>query len=535
MNTRTRNVFTWQGALVLLGLSTLCLAQVAQGPNAKQQRADEYLTHAIRSEQAGDYSEAAEQYQKALAIFPKMAVAHYRLALCYKKLGPDQRNKVIASLRDALRNAGDTFEYERSARSLFCEVSLPPLTKAQNAALEDAKAHLSQARVTDLAVIGGDASTRTDKQFHFQKALDALATLLNQQPGYFPLRRWRSEAYQGLDNPAEAYLDCREFIKGYSEIEFPDEALQAACRDVVNRKADLEPKYVKHLNSVIADAQYHAFAGTGVAETRDFKSLHAAFVWMKPGRFMMGSPKEERGRGDKDEDQVQVTLTKGFWIGQSEVTQAQWRSVMQTTPWRRKMDVKDADNYPATYVSWVDAMEFCRKLTQAEHTMARLPKAWEYTLPTEAQWEYACRAGSKTRFSFGNADSELVDYAWFYANTAFVGDQYAHAVRRRKPNPWGLYDMHGNVCEWCRDSYDNARLPGGSDPDVSSGSMMRCIRGGYWNSSHATCRSAKRTGAAETTTLGVFGFRVVVALKGVNRVVSAHDGPPPDNLRSDTP
>ncbi len=115
----------------------------------------------------------------------------------------------------------------------------------------------------------------------------------------------------------------------------------------------------------------------------------------------MGSPKDDKERSST-EDQVQVTLTTGFWLGQYEVTQAEWRRIMQTAPWSGQDSVKEGDEYSASYISWGGATIFCEKLTKQERAAGRLPAEWEYTLPTEAQWEYACRAGTTFRFSFGD-------------------------------------------------------------------------------------------------------------------------------------
>jgi len=152
---------------------------------------------------------------------------------------------------------------------------------------------------------------------------------------------------------------------------------------------------------------------------RDDNGLGTKLVWIPPGEITVGSPKDEKGR-TSSENQVQLKLTKGYWLGQHEVTQSEWQRVMQTTPWNRngffKKYVKEGDDYPATCVRWYDAIKFCEKLTETERDTGRLPAGWKYTLPTEAQWEYACRAGTKSRFSFGDDESDLVEYAWFRKN-----------------------------------------------------------------------------------------------------------------------
>jgi formylglycine-generating enzyme required for sulfatase activity len=257
------------------------------------------------------------------------------------------------------------------------------------------------------------------------------------------------------------------------------------------------------------------FGGTKAGQVRDDNSLKMKLVWCPPGQFMMGSPEGEKDRSD-NENQVQVTLTKGFWLGQHEVTQAEWRRVIQTTPWSGQQFVEQGDNYPATFVSWFDAMKYCEKLTEREHSAGRVPSDSRYTLPTEAQWEYACRAGVKSAFSFGDDELDTRDYAWFTWNADNGGEKYAHSVGQKKANPWGLYDMHGNVWEWCRDIYVKG-LPGGTNPEVAAGASGRVARGGCWFSAAYGCRSAFRGGGGgflPSNRGNAAGFRVALEQSG---------------------
>ena len=250
------------------------------------------------------------------------------------------------------------------------------------------------------------------------------------------------------------------------------------------------------------------FVGTRAGQTREDNSLKMKLVWIPPGKFTMGSPKDATYRF-ADERPLQVTLTRGFWLGQHEVTQAEWQRVMQTTPWSGNISVKEGDDYPATYVSSEDAMNFCEKLTEQEHSAGRLPSDWRFTLPTEAQWEYACRGESKTRYSFGDDESNLGDYAWFTKNANDAGEKYAHLVGQKKANPWRLSDMHGNVYEWCSDYYAEKRA-GGTDPQGPSEGSNRAIRGGSWTSSAGYCRSALRYGLTPGNRSSDVGFRVAL-------------------------
>src|SRR5262249_1391794 len=155
----------------------------------------------------------------------------------------------------------------------------------------------------------------------------------------------------------------------------------------------------------------------------------------------------------KNENQVLVTLSRGFWLGKYEVKQGDWKALMASTPWSGKKDVTEGNESPAAALTWEDAEKFCVELTRKERAAGRGPIDWRYTLPTEAQWEYACRAGQRTRFTFGDDEAHLGDYAWFQKNADAVGEQYVHQVGTKRANSWGLHDMHGNAWEWCRDWY----------------------------------------------------------------------------------
>ena len=209
----------------------------------------------------------------------------------------------------------------------------------------------------------------------------------------------------------------------------------------------------------------------------------------------------------EDEAKVRVTLTKSFRLGKYEVTQGQWKSVMGTEPWKGLAEVQADKDCPATCVSWNEATEFCEKLTAIERKAGKLKANEEYRLPTEAEWEYACRAGTETAFSFGDDESKLGEYAWFDGNAKNVGEQYAHKVGLKKPNPWGLHDMHGNVWEWCSDWYDG-KLIGGVDPIGPEEGSSRVLRGGGWGDFPGCCRSAYRYYYVPSIRYSHLGFRV---------------------------
>ena len=242
-------------------------------------------------------------------------------------------------------------------------------------------------------------------------------------------------------------------------------------------------------------------------------------LWVEPGTFMMGSPKDEPLR-HPFENQHRVTLTKGFYLGKFEVTQAQYKWVMGSIPSQYIEDgYKQGEDIPVGGVSWNDAIVFCKKLSTIERKAGRLPEGMSFQLPTEAEWEYACRAGTTTTYWWGNdADVNKANYGGPNAR-AFVGK--VQPVGQYPPNPWGFYDMHGNVYEWCND-HAGANDGGGPypegeaiDPQGKKGlnSQSKVQRGGCFWSYKSQIRSAYRHSHPSNDRVHFKGFRV--ALKDV--------------------
>ena len=214
--------------------------------------------------------------------------------------------------------------------------------------------------------------------------------------------------------------------------------------------------------------------------------------------------------GESDEKPVtQVQLTQPFWLGKYEVTQGQWERVMGSTvqQQRDKVDPQwemrgEGADHPIYYVSYDEALAFCQKVTASERAAGRLPEGYAYTLPTEAQWEYACRAGTTGDYA-GNLDS----MGWYGDNSGNT----THAVGQKQANAWGLYDMHGNVWEWCRDWY--GAYPGGTaaDPSGAASGSDRVFRGGSWYFSAPYCRSAFRGRRSPGIRNSNLGFRLALA------------------------
>ena len=292
--------------------------------------------------------------------------------------------------------------------------------------------------------------------------------------------------------------------------------------------------------------------------------------WCPPGIFTMGSPSDEYGRFN-NEVQHQVTLTKGFWLGETEVTQGQWKKLMdgETVVDLARKGLQDdtkynffgeqqtlrefwcmdrygdpnnqcgdlKDDVPVYNVSWSEATEFCRRLTQRERAAGRIPDGYEYRLPTEAEWEYACRAGTTTALPNGrdirilgeNNAPALDDIAWYGGNSSVRFDgrgwdtanckekQYpggrvcAREVKGKRANAWGLYDMIGNVWEWCGDWYGAYTYWGNTDPSGPASGVGRVFRGGGWECDARYCRSAYRGWIDLGFRFNNLGFRVALA------------------------
>jgi formylglycine-generating enzyme required for sulfatase activity len=229
----------------------------------------------------------------------------------------------------------------------------------------------------------------------------------------------------------------------------------------------------------------------------------------------MGSPTNEVDRYGWEGPQTDVIISRGFWMAKYEVTQGEYEAVMGSNPsYFQPPDATADTNRPVEEVSWNDTTDYCARLTERDRLAGRIAPNSGYRLPTEAEWEYACRAWTSTRFSYGDdlGHTNLTNYAWYLDNSGGT----THPVGQKLPNPWGLYDMHGNVWEWCQDWY--GEYAGGiavdpRGPDTGSG---RVIRGGCWSGwgdwgFPGYCRSAGRIGVGPDGRDNGIGFRVVLA------------------------
>lgn len=229
-------------------------------------------------------------------------------------------------------------------------------------------------------------------------------------------------------------------------------------------------------------------------------------VFIPPGTFVMGSPTDEVDRFPDEGPQTTVTISRGFWMGMYEVTQGEYVAVMGTNPGGSTTGL----NHPVFNISWFDATNYCSRLTDRERISGLIPHNADYRLATEAEWEYACRAWTSTRFSYGDDPgyTRLDDYAWRAENSG----GRTHPVGEKLANPWGLHDLHGNVSEWCSDWW-MGKLPGGKimDPQGPAEGSARVYRGGSYFNFANFCRPASRSPGTPGNKSPFRGFRVVLA------------------------
>jgi formylglycine-generating enzyme required for sulfatase activity len=280
----------------------------------------------------------------------------------------------------------------------------------------------------------------------------------------------------------------------------PRPAFVAACLGAIAMLASPLASAASARSNETGAASTSGTAASGMRASHVIADLALELLWIKPGTFLMGSSPDEAAH-KAEYPQTRVTLSNGFWLGKTEVTQAQYEAIIGTNPSTFKTVGPLA---PVERVSWEDAMKFCAMLTDRERKAGRLPAGYVFTLPTEAQWEYAARAGTTGQYS---RDPEIM--SWHIGNS---GDT-THVVGTKEPNPWGLYDMSGNVLEWCFDWYGD--YPGGAvtDPIGPTHGYYRIARGGSWRADIQVGRSAARAGGPAGRLDYTLGFRLALAVR----------------------
>lgn len=224
-------------------------------------------------------------------------------------------------------------------------------------------------------------------------------------------------------------------------------------------------------------------------------TISMEFVLIPSGSFRMGGDKEFEQAEDHENPRHIVKISQAFYMGRYTVTQAQWSAMMDNNPSEFKDDLR-----PVEKVSWNDVQVFIQKLNDSEETV-------KYRLPTEAEWEYAARAGTQSSYAFGSDTGILSQYAWYHNNSG----GHTHPVGQLKPNAWGLYDMHGNIHEWCQDWFDReyyAQSPP-IDPSGPSSGLAKALRGGDWGSQDWYCRCASRSLSSADRRSNRVGFRLI--------------------------
>lgn len=230
------------------------------------------------------------------------------------------------------------------------------------------------------------------------------------------------------------------------------------------------------------------------------------FRWIPAGSFTMGDVGRQ-SLHDQSIREHEVFISSPYFLAQTPVTREQWTSVMGTSPWNEDGPDTGTPDYPATDVSYADAVAFCARMSASGKL--------KYGLPTEAQWERAAKADTDTDYSFDDEESQLGDYAWFKDNSG----GYMHPVGTKKPNPWGLFDVHGLVLEWCSDDWSSRQTDQRIDPAVSNNDIRKTVKGGSWFANWYKCVSYYRFGMRGDWRLAHVGFRPLLEAAGVQRML----------------
>jgi formylglycine-generating enzyme required for sulfatase activity len=366
--------------------------------------------------------------------------------------------------------------------------------KVEQAKAEARKVEVAKAEARKIEKEKADALAREQTEKEQREYAVAVAKIDALVDGSAPAQRESTEtAVKSYLGTAPARLRSEVEGKLTARVAAWEAARLAAARGGVIVSTTPAGAEVRAKETAPAHAVLEKLRGPEPGQRWTIPELGLELMPIAAGTFTMGSQ-----YGDIDEKpETRVRLSKGFWLGKTEVTQKQWQAVMGNNPSSFK-----GDDRPVEQVSWEEAMAFCRELTERERAAERLPEGYAYSLPTEAQWEYACRAGTTGEYA---GDLEVM--AWCGSNS---GSQ-PHPVGQKRANGWGLHDLHGNVWEWCLDWYGN--YPGGSvtDPKSAASGSNRVRRGGSWDSSAHNCRSAYRNWLEPGNRGRHLGFRLALS------------------------
>ena len=442
-------------------------------------------------------------------------IERMRLAIQkFEDLSEQQQAKINALNEQIQELTADALKKQRALEAKFlAEETLRKSTEGERNAANTKVVKLEG----DLKVSRQNEATLTQTKTELEKQLTAETKQRTTAESERDAERTQKEKSQAELAATKVKLDAAK-----KDIENKDRHVAAADLDVANWKkhAEESAKLLKELQAakIPTPPGPRQRVDTGKASTQiaegkqegerlvlTLNGVVFAFRWCPPDRFKMGSPKNEVGRDDNDENQVDVTLSHGFWMLETEVTQKMWIAVMgsaKAAKWTEKYG--KGDKYPAYEIDWTEAKKFGETLTEQMRKAGLVPSGWKLDLPSEAQWEYACRAGGKGRFCFGDDENLLGEYAWYSANSGITN----HPVGTKQANAWGLYDLHGSVWEWT-DSWYDTTLKAGTDPRGPAAGSFRVRRGGGAWYVAARCRSSYRSRYGPSGSLSDLGFRLL--------------------------
>jgi len=463
--------------LVTRGKTLAAAGSAARDPNALKAVIDAFLTLADDAVAIDNYdvaergARAAERYARKARNAAFVADARAKLKDITTLRAAHEK---VAKAREVLATNPENPAANQTVGEFLCftkgdwDAGLPHLARGSDETLKALAAReLASPKDADGQVALADQwREAADKESNEHRKSSLLARAAH----------WYETALPNLTGLARAKLekqleDVREAVAGTATVVIAGKGLVSKEQVIAARRAGVPP----------------------IIEIDLGRGVKMKMVYIPPGEFLMGSPEGE-GRPD-EHPQHRVRITKGFYMGATEVTQAQWKAVMGTEPWKGKPHTGKSPNAAANSVPWNAAIEFCKRLSRNTGRSSRFP--------TEAEWEYACRAGTTTPYYFGNDPSRLSEYAWYKANS----DGRPHEVARKRPNRWGLFDMHGNVFEWC----------GHLEKDRAGTKVYHAARGGHFGDEASYVRSARRgRGGAVSVQIGV---RVLAGASAPNDVV----------------